>query len=70
MVERRVEEWMGFACKKCGTPLAVERSSDASASGDLSPRGWRVACTACGETEYYEPRTPMVRIAISTGSRN
>jgi RNase P subunit RPR2 len=70
MVEGKVEEWMGFACKKCGTPLAVERSGHGSASGELSPTGWRVTCTACGETEYYEPGSPMVRITISTGSKN
>jgi RNase P subunit RPR2 len=65
MVEGQAKGWMGFACKKCGTPLAVERSSHTSTSGELSASGWRVTCTACGETEYYAPGTPMVKITIS-----
>jgi RNase P subunit RPR2 len=65
MVEQKAEGWMGFACKKCGTPLAVQQLNDASKSSDLAARGWRVTCTGCGATEYYEPGTPMVRITIS-----
>lgn len=65
MAEGRAEGWMGFACKKCDAPLAVQRSSSASKSGEHSARGWRVTCTACGETEYYEPGTPMARIIVS-----
>jgi len=64
-VEENAEGWMGFACKKCGAPLAVQRSRDRSKPGDHAARGWRVTCTACGATEYYEPGTPMVRITVS-----
>lgn len=63
-IEGKPQEWMGFACKKCGAPLAVRRSDSASKSGDKSARGWRVTCTGCGETGYYEPGTSMVRITI------
>jgi hypothetical protein len=63
--ERQAEWWMGFACKKCGAPFAIQRSQDASKSGKQSARGWRVTCTSCGVTEYYEPGTPMVRITVS-----
>jgi hypothetical protein len=58
--------WVGFICEGCGAPLAVDRSSSASANApERSSRGWRVTCTACGVTEYYEVGTPMVRIAAS-----
>ena len=63
--ERKAEGWLGFACKKCGAPLAVQQLNDASKSRDLTARGWRVTCTGCGATEYYEPGTPMVRITMS-----
>ena len=62
MVDGKTEEWMGFACKKCGAPLAVQRSKGASKSGEKAARGWRVTCTGCGATEYYESGTPMIRI--------
>jgi RNase P subunit RPR2 len=65
MVAGKAEEWMGFACKKCSAPLAVQLLADASKSGDRAVRGWRVTCTSCGATEYYEPGTPMVRITIA-----
>jgi len=65
MVAEKAEGWMGFACKKCGTPLAVQPSTDTSKSGNRAARGWRVSCTGCGATEYYEPGTPMVKIMIS-----
>jgi len=65
MVEENAAGWMGFACKKCGAPLAVQRSRDRSKPGDHAASGWRVTCTACGATEYYEPGTPMVRITAS-----
>ena len=65
MVEGKAEGWMGFACKKCGTPLAVQPATDASKSGHRAARGWRVTCTGCGATEYYEPGTPMVKITIA-----
>ena len=65
MVAGKAEEWMGFACKKCGTPLAVQSVDEASESSGLAARGWRVTCTGCGATEYYEPGTPMVTITIS-----
>jgi RNase P subunit RPR2 len=68
MVAGKAEGWMGFACRKCGAPLAVQHVNDASTSSDLATRGWRVTCTGCGATEYYEPGTPMVRITISKGS--
>jgi RNase P subunit RPR2 len=63
--EKPGEWWVGFACKQCGAPFAVERSQDASKSGTHSAKGWRVTCTSCGVTEYYEPGTPMVRITVS-----
>ena len=63
--EKQIEWWMGFACKKCGAPCAIQRSHDASKSGQHSARGWRVTCTSCGVTEYYEPGTPMVRMTVS-----
>jgi hypothetical protein len=44
---------------------AVQRSDDASKSDEHSARGWRVTCTGCGTTDYYEPGTPMVRITVS-----
>jgi hypothetical protein len=57
-------------CQTCGAPLAVQRSTDTSIkSGEKSARGWRVTCTACGETEYYEPGTPMMRIIIPIRQR-
>jgi RNase P subunit RPR2 len=58
--------WVGFICKECGAPLAVHRSANASTNApERSTRGWRVTCTGCGVTEYYEVGTPMVRIAVS-----
>jgi hypothetical protein len=63
--EKQAEWWMGFACRKCGAPFAIERSQNASKSGQPSQKGWRVTCTSCGVTEYYEPGTPMVRITVS-----
>ena len=63
--EEKTRAWMGFACVKCGTPLAVERSTSASKSGQPAARGWRVTCTGCGATEYYAPNMPMVKITIS-----
>jgi RNase P subunit RPR2 len=65
MVAGKAEGWMGFACKKCGAPLAVHQLNDASKSADHAARGWRVTCTGCGATEYYEPGTPMMKITIS-----
>ena len=65
MVTGKAEEWVGFACKKCCAPLAVQQITEASKSRDRAVRGWRVTCTSCGATEYYEPGTPMVRITIS-----
>ena len=65
MVEVKAEGWVGFPCKKCGAPLAVQRSDKVSKSGERAVRGWRATCTACGATEYYEPGTPMVKITIS-----
>jgi len=65
MVERKAEGWVGFACTKCGTPLAVQRSDDASKSGQHATRGWRVTCTGCGYTDYHQPGTPLVRITVS-----
>jgi len=65
MVAGKAEGWMGFACQKCGAPLAVLQATDASKPGDRATRGWRVTCPGCGATEYYEPGTLMVRITIS-----
>ena len=59
------EGWLGFVCKECGAPLAVHRSTAPSKAPERSTRGWRVTCTGCGVTEYYELGTPMVRIAAS-----
>jgi hypothetical protein len=36
--EKQIEWWMGFACKKCGAPCAIQRSHDASKSGQHSAR--------------------------------
>ena len=63
--EEKTRAWMGFACVKCGTPLAVERSTSASKSGQPAARGWRVTCTGCGATEDYAPNMLMVKITIS-----
>jgi RNase P subunit RPR2 len=63
--ENQAQWWIGFTCKQCKAPLAVERSNDASKSGKRAARGWRVTCTSCGVTEYYEPGTPMLRMAVS-----
>ena len=63
--DKQAEWWVGFACKQCGAPFAVQRSQDASKSGTHSAKGWRVTCTSCGVTEYYEPGTPMLRMAVS-----
>ena len=59
------EGWVGFVCKECGAPLAVHRSTTAAKTPERSTRGWRVTCTGCGVTEYYELGTAMVRIAAS-----
>jgi hypothetical protein len=56
MVERKAERWMGFACKTCGTPLAVQRSDDASKSGQHSARGWRVTCTGLWDDRLLRAR--------------
>jgi RNase P subunit RPR2 len=61
----REEGWLGFVCKECGAPLAVHRSTTAAKTPERSTRGWRVTCTGCGVTEYYELGTAMVRIAAS-----
>jgi predicted nucleic-acid-binding Zn-ribbon protein len=70
MVESKVtgekqKWWLGFACKKCGAPLAVQRLDDPSKSGALAAAGWRVTCPSCGVSEYYEPGTAMMKIKIS-----
>jgi hypothetical protein len=57
--------WLGFVCKECGAPLAVHRSTAPAKAPERSTRGWRVTCTGCGVTEYYELGTPMVRITAS-----
>jgi len=59
------QAWVGFVCKECGAPLAVHRSTTASKAPERSTRGWRVTCTGCGVTEYYELGTQMVRIVAS-----
>jgi hypothetical protein len=59
------EGWVGFVCQECGAPLGVHRSNNSSKPGERSTRGWRVTCTGCGVTEFYEPGTPMVRITAS-----
>jgi hypothetical protein len=59
------EGWLGFVCKECGAPLAVHRSATAGKTSERSTRGWRVTCTGCGVTEYYELGTTMVRITAS-----
>jgi RNase P subunit RPR2 len=62
----RADAWLGFACKKCHAPVAVQRCEPASRAGEKAARGWRVTCTTCGETTYYEPGTRMVKITLST----
>jgi uncharacterized protein (DUF983 family) len=65
MVEGKTEEcWLGFACKKCGAPLALQRSNDPPTSGTISATGWRVTCPSCGASEYYERGTAMMKIKI------
>ena len=56
--------WMGFICSECGTPMAVHRASQAKGT-ERSTRGWRVACTGCGVSEYHELGTEMIRITTS-----
>jgi RNase P subunit RPR2 len=63
--ESQTQWWVGFTCKQCTAPLAIQRSNDASKSAKQAARGWRVTCTSCGVTEYYEPGTPMLRMAVS-----
>ena len=63
--EKQAQWWIGFACKQCKAPLAVQQSNDASKLAKKAERGWRVSCTSCGVTEYYEPGTPMVKMAVS-----
>jgi hypothetical protein len=67
MAEEAVNDqgWVGFVCEECGAPLAVHRPTTTSKTPELSSRGWRVTCTGCGVTEYYELGTPMVRIIVS-----
>ena len=57
--------WVGFICKECGAPLAVDQSAGTRTNTELSTRGWRVTCTACGVTDYHEVGKPMVKIAVS-----
>jgi hypothetical protein len=57
--------WVGFVCEECGAPLAVHRSTAAPDVAERSTRGWRVTCTGCGVTAYYELGTAMVRITAS-----
>jgi RNase P subunit RPR2 len=64
--EKNVEDWMGFVCKECGAPLGIHQSNTGSKPGERSARGWRVTCTSCGVTAFYEPGTAMVRIKVST----
>ena len=59
------EGWIGFVCKECGAPLGVHRSNNRSKAGERAARGWRVTCTGCGVTEFYELGSPMVRITVS-----
>ena len=66
--EKQAEWWMGFACKKCNAPLAVQRLDDPSKSGATFAAGWRVTCPSCGETEYYERGSQTKRIKISNRS--
>jgi len=67
MAEEAVNDqgWVGFVCKECGAPLAVQRATTTSKTPEVSSRGWRVTCTGCGVTEYYELGTPMFRIIAS-----
>jgi predicted nucleic-acid-binding Zn-ribbon protein len=59
------EGWVGFVCKECGAPLGIHRSNNGSRAGERSARGWRVTCTGCGVTEFYELGSPMVRITVT-----
>ena len=59
------EGWVGCVCKECGAPLGVHRSNNGSRAGERSARGWRVTCTSCGVTDFYELGSPMVRITVS-----
>jgi hypothetical protein len=64
-VETNNEGWVGFLCKECGAPLGVHRSSNGSKPGELSARGWRVTCTGCGVTGFYEAGSRMIGIKVS-----
>ena len=64
-IENETQWWIGFTCRQCNAPLAVQRSNDTSKTAKHAARGWRVTCTCCGVTEYYEPGTPMLRMAVS-----
>ena len=59
------EGWIGFVCQECSAPLAVHKSENPSKDAERSARGWRVTCTGCGVTEYYEVGSRMVRITAS-----
>ena len=59
------EGWIGFVCQECSAPLAVHKSENPSKDAERSARGWRVTCTGCGVTEYYEVGSPMVRITAT-----
>ena len=60
------QEWVGFICKECGAPLAVHQLDAPPKAIERSTRGWRVTCTGCGVTEYYELGTQMVKIKASS----
>jgi hypothetical protein len=65
-VEKNTETWVGFECKECGAPLGIHQSNNGSKPGERSARGWRVTCTSCGVTGFYEPGTVMVRIKATS----
>jgi RNase P subunit RPR2 len=64
-IEKNTETWVGFECHECGAPLGIHQSNNGSKPGERSARGWRVTCTSCGVTTFYDPGTAMVRIKAS-----
>jgi RNase P subunit RPR2 len=57
------QSWVGFLCRDCGAPLPLHRSNNGSKAGERSTRGWRVTCTSCGVSDFFELGSVMIRIA-------
>ena len=56
------EWWWGYACKGCGAPLAVEKtSSTGKRTSARSLASWRIQC-ACGHATVYGPSDRTIKI--------